>query len=263
MQDQYELIEKYLNGEFTDMELVAFENAMQTDAALRRLVKLYETGSKALAQQVATDPHQATLQTTLEQLGKQYFTSAKPEKKPSPLSIRTRRIWQFAVAASILLLIFVGLKWYANQYYTTEILLAQNYRPASVPATRSGNDQNLLQPAYQAYRQKNYTEALRIFAALSPENPQYAEAQLFSGYAYFESRQYTQAIQAFDLVLQRNDARYHDNAEWHRLLAALAGKDKNSNTYLSAILTNPQHAYYTEAQRLQKQMKSWLYDLSK
>lgn len=173
MQDSYELIEKYLNGELTDVELTTFENTLQTDIALRRLVKLYETGSNALARQATNETQKATLQTTLEQLGEQYFTEQPASLfvrtrrmwQPAqtgfsttnqPLSIPTRRIWQLAIAASILLLAVVGLKWYTYQYYTTEVLVAQNYHPIPAPATLSGNDQNLLQPGYQAYRQKLY-----------------------------------------------------------------------------------------------------------
>ena len=264
MQDQYEQIEKYWNQELSDAELATFEHALQTDEALRRLVNLYETGSNALARQAATETQQATLQTTLEQLGKEYFTTAPLEKKRARLSVRARRMWQLVAAASILILAFVvGLKWYASQYYTTEILVAQNYHPIPVPATLSGNDQNLLQPGYQAYRQKNYPAALRFFTAIRSDNPQYTEAQLFAGYTYFESGQYAQAIQAFDRVLMRNDARYLENAEWHRLLAALASNDNNATPYLSTILNNPQHAYYKEAQGLQKQWKGWLHRLSK
>lgn len=259
MENKDVLIEQYLEGTLTGAELKAFQLQLQTDQELQLTLALHRQG-RALLGEKGIPKEDAFLQILSAQTAKHFAAETQQEANKPVSDMRRRRLValrRFSIAAMGLLVLFAGLKWYAVRYYQTPAILAQYYAPASTPATLSGNTYGLRE-AYAAYRNKQYEAALRSFGAVPAGDPQYAEALLFSGYAYYESGKYAQAVAAFGQVVQTGDVRFVHNAEWHRLLAAIA-EDPNSDqakAYLKAIQSDTSHPFNKEANSLAEELKS-------
>lgn len=259
MENKDILIEQYLEGTLTGAALEAFQQQLQTDQELQLTLALQRQG-RALLGEKGIPKEDAFLQILSAQTAK-HFAPETPMETNKPASDAKRRrviaLRRFSIAAVGLLVLFAGLKWYAVRYYQTPAILAHYYTPASTPATLSGNTYGLRE-AYTAYRNKQYESALRSFGAVPAGDPQYAEALLFSGYAYYESGQYAQAVSAFGRVIQTGDVRFVHNAEWHRLLAALAENPNSDQAkgYLKAIQSDASHPFNQEANSLARELKS-------
>ena len=259
MENKDILIEQYLDGALTGAALEAFQRELQTDEALQLTVALHRQG-RALLGEKGIPKEDAFLQMLSAQTAKHFAAEAPKEGNKTGLNTQRRRVValrRFSIAAMGLLVLFAGLKWYAARYYQTPAMLARYYAPAPTPATLSGNVYKL-QDAYAAYRNKQYDVALQGFGAVPAGDPQYAEALLFSGYAYYESGQYARAVAAFEQVVQTGDVRFVHNAEWHRLLAAIA-ENPNSDrakAYLKAIQSDASHPFYKEANDMARKLNS-------
>lgn len=265
MENKDLLIEQYLDGALTGAALEAFQRELQTDESLQLTVALHRQG-RALLGEKGIPKEDAFLQILSAHTAK-HFAPEAPKEAGQPGSNAQRRrmvaLRRFSIAAMGLLVLFAGLKWYAARYYQTPAMLARYYAPAPTPATLSGNVYKL-QEAYAAYRNKQYEAALQGFEAVPATDPQYAEALLFSGYAYYESGQYARAIAAFGQVVQTGDVRFVHNAEWHRLLAAIAEnpQGEEAKSYLKQIKSNTNHPFHKEAGDLERKLDSFFRKLA-
>lgn len=250
------LIEQYIDGTLTGAELEAFQQQLLSDPELREILALHRQG-RALAGN--TPPgDEAAFRQILNAHTARHFAAEAPVRNGRMV------LWKrLALAAALLTAVFAGLKWYADTYYKLDTILAQHYAPVATPATLSGNEYNL-QEAYAAYREGQYEAAARAFEAVPADDPQYAEAMLFAGYAHYESGQYDAAAAAFGRVIQTGDVRFAANAEWHRLLAALAENSQSDSTknYLQQILSDTTHPFYRQAVSIQRKLNSPLRQLA-
>jgi hypothetical protein len=262
MTDTYTLMEKYLDGTLAGDDLSAFEAQLRMDKLLQAELSMQRQGRAALGN--VADSEAADFEKILKKNSAHYFPV---ESRPAGTIAKAapRIVWRkwLAAAAVVLALVFAGLKWYATAHYKVSAILAQHYAPAATPATLSGETYDL-QEAYAAYRNRKYAVAIQAFGAVPADDPQYAEALLFQGYACYESGQYGAALAAFELVIKSRDARFLHNAEWHRLLAALAEnpKSETAQAYLQQILGDASHPYYAEAKKIDRQLKSPLRNLA-
>lgn len=250
------LIEQYIDGALTGAELEAFQQRLHSDPELREMLALHRQGRALISNSSPGD--EAAFRQILHAHTARHFAVEAPARGGRMV------LWKrLALAAALLAAVFAGLKWYAATYYKLDAVLAQHYAPVATPATLSGGGYNL-QEAYAAYRGEQYEAAARAFEAVPADDPQYAEAMLFAGYARFESGQYGAAAAAFGRVVQTGDVRFTSNAEWHRLLAALAENPQSDSTktYLQQILSDTTHPFYRQAVSIQRKLNSPLRQLA-
>ncbi len=259
MEDFYKNIESHLRNELPPQEQQEFDNAIQNDSDLAAAFEVYKKARRAVSSSLTDQEEAQRLQTTLDKLNQKYFSQneAPPEEKKEQsgkvIPLRSKWFRLAIAAASILLLLIAG-----NVFFTTEKvsgvqLAEQFYAPKKTPATLGGNENDLLEDAYQSYKVKNFPQAIRDFAAISPGHDRYIEAQLFLGYSYFENKSFKEAIAPFELVIQSKDSRFRENAEWHRVLAlvAMEGYAGEAKIALEKMLKDAGHAYWGDAEELE------------
>lgn len=91
------------------------------------------------------------------------------------------------------------------------------------------------QDAMDAYKRKNYSEAVRQFETLLKQEPSLAESRFFCGLSYLELGNPTAAIGHFDFLLRNRDHNYLHQAKWYKSLALIK---LNRKKEASAILEN-------------------------
>lgn len=222
--EDYILIERYLQGDLAAAELSAFENRMATDMDFSKEVQLMQSMNDFAPQKHKTDQ-------TIEQFiafGQKFNGTATPEPKPTtpilesadssappiiPIYKQPRLIMGAIVAAAALLLLCLLPQFTNNtydQYY--------QYRPIS---TEKNTSQPNLNQAVQFFNQEQYQKAVPALEPIATTDP---SLQLALGISYMETNQHSKANQTFiDLI--KNHPIYQNEGHWYLALNALRQKD--------------------------------------
>ncbi|MEM9931148.1 MAG: hypothetical protein AAF840_15120 [Bacteroidota bacterium] len=236
-QDDEELVDWYYRGLLGSAQIARVEARASRDLTFGELM----TSSKALYEGFEKLRSNAFRAQMADWEKKQADESAKVvpiQKKRSPLR------W-LAVAASVLLVLGFGLRFYAAQNYNTNKLVADAQvepRTGSLMAARGAEEDPLktlkedIQSAYAQLERGNYEAAQTAFTLLAtrvqnkaPEGPR------------------RQALL--------------DNLAWNSLLAqiASAGMTENNRNRLEAYASNAQFNYREQAKELLEQTGSFWY----
>ena len=251
-QEIHERIDRFLAGEMGEEERRSFEAEVREDADLAR-----EVDRLRIARRAVLFYSDMQLRQRLQAHGESLFPNRKEER---PLSILwSKSGWlRWAAAIAILIICVFAVRWYSATYYNTSVLVGEYYQARKTPTFLSGDQNNPLQEGFNAYRQKKYDEAIAFFSQVPDGTGEFPTAQLFMGYAYFESGRYPDGINHFERVLETGDSRYKENAEWHRILALLAmnPQSEQARLYLDQIRHNPAHGFYDQAKLLHRKLNS-------
>ncbi|MCB0581541.1 MAG: tetratricopeptide repeat protein [Phaeodactylibacter sp.] len=249
-----EAFRAYLSGAMPESEKAAFEARLGQDPALAARLEEYRlllAGLKAMRAEAFYRQAEAWAK-ELE------MAPPAQAKKPAVKFLWPRAVRYAAAAVLVLALAFAGMKYYALSNYSTDALIAQNYHPRNTPATLSGRE-DLFREGFNAYSEKDFPAAIAFFSRIPEENPRYAEAQLFLGYACFESGRYPAAVQAFQRAADAHDQRFSENAEWHLLLSRFRENPASPAfaSLLDKLARDPQHSFHDEALRLKASLGSF------
>lgn len=241
--------ERFLNGELHGSELEAFLAQLETDENLRRYVALQRQGRAAL--EGYPEHEEAAFKRVLESVGDGYFPEEGNTDVASGRIVFLRRLVAAAIVIGVL---FVGLRWYAASYWSAEKLLVKHYSPVPTPSTLAENTYQLRE-SFSAYQNQQYLTAIEGFGAVPPDSRLYPEALLFTGYAHYEFGQYDVAARAFKLLMDLNDIRFQENAEWHLALSLLASDPDSdeAKALLTSISEQESHAFNQAAVALRSQ----------
>lgn len=251
-QEVHEKIDRYLTGEMEGAERRAFEAEIGRHPALEREVERLRLAREA-ARAFADD----RLRERMRERGEAMFRKTgadEPVRSFWPGSSTLR--WAAAVLVTVVVLL--GLKWYSDVNYDTSVLVEEYYQARKTPAFLSGDRNDVLQEGFDAYRSEDYDAAVAFFNRIPYGSGAYPTAQLYAGYAGFESGRYTEAIRHFENVMETGDSRYVENAEWHRVLALLATDDRKEQAlpYLDHIRNDPSHSFHEPARDLHRKVTS-------
>ncbi len=239
------LIDKKINQNLNDEELNLFEELLQN----RQFKQAFEERFQAVAMLRAIDranlKHEL-LELEVEDHTKQRFLSS--------------RVW--FIAASVPLLAFFGIFYFLNfsgpdsdQIYLTY------FRPYKTTlAVRSMDEANesqhwikdsLFVKASILYSNKEYDRALPIFKQLSSK---YATGMLYLylGNCQLNTGHYQEAIQAFNMVRQKDDSILVRVAEWYMGLTYLKSQDLQHADSVFATIEQKKGVYAKESSEILK-----------
>lgn len=255
MEDQYKLFDQYIAGELDAESSRQFEQALDFDEQLRKTFDTYRLGVRYTLWQKSPNNQDNAFLSQLNKLRQETpaFNPITKTKQPEDRLSKRLRLLLVISAALVALLLLV---WVLRSAFQTkaveEVILAEQYNPLPVPATLSPSSQDSMSVAFSAYRRKDFGKAIGIFASFPKTDERFAEAQLFAAYAYFEQKNFTAALEAFEQVILTKDPRYKSNAEWNQLLSALVLSSTNEKieAYFQGILNQPTHSYHEATARL-------------
>lgn len=212
----FELIEQYLTGELEGDALRDFEAQLEQDPDLAKAVEEQQLTHKVvdIYAQIKTKEQVKSLHDRVRQ------------------ERRKQRALVIPLAATIALLIAVGLWLFSGgDTPTTDQLVVSNFELYPNRITTMGDTDSILAVAMEAYEEKDFETALRVFSEMPNDLPQAELIHLYGGVSYLGLHEPDNAL----LVLGRikADSPYREAARWYEALAYL---EKQETEKARAIL---------------------------
>jgi tetratricopeptide (TPR) repeat protein len=167
-------------------------------------------------------------------------TAEKPKATTKGI-VRSITKWSMRIAAS-LLIVMIGLGVYQYATITPDKLFSENYTSYTLGVTRGEAATNLMEKAFQ---NKDYNGVINQF---SIEDKITQKENFLVAHAYLETKNYTNAITAFNAVLEKNSVEkatiFNDDAQYFLAMTYLKNNDIKLATLLFETINNtPAHLY--------------------
>ncbi len=235
-----EEIERYLDGEMTEQERVAFEERLADDAVLKaEFAVLYE-----IVKQVKENKR-ASLKSLLEK------TDAELDNKTSTKTIplQPKRNYLTAIAASLVLVLGISVAWYSMKLNTNEKLAAKYWqKDAGLPVLMAENKEIIFDNAMSAFKAGEHKFAYKQFEKI-PTNDTVAYYKALCQHELNQSPK-----ENLLLVANNNESVFNAKAKYYLLLVYIKDNNKaEAKKTLQELLTNTTHPYYNSIQQLSKE----------
>lgn len=183
MKPNFEIIDKYLNGELSNIQRSEIDRQLTTDALFAKDFALMLLAKKAAKKE-------ADIQKKTEF---EHLRSGLHLQKTKIVYLNRRA---FISAAAACLALIIGFFWLLNKPENPE-LLADNYIKANLVTlpVLMGTEEDSLQKGINFYNKKAYLEASNIFEKLGDSDPKSIE---YLGLTYLQLELYDKAIVAFN-----------------------------------------------------------------
>lgn len=214
MQTNFEMIERYIEGELGGKELYNFQSLLSTDTDIQRNYNL----SLQINNSIIEDDVMA-LRETMQDM----FTN-EPTVKRMPKVFATRRLYY--AAATIILLIVAGIALQRNigHNLSNTAVYDKYYKPYDVTVSyRSGNSEvnKILLNALERYEEKDYEHAVVLFEKVLEKRQDDMAVRLYSGISYMEDKKYMKATKSFIRIISNGDNLFFEQAQWYLSLCYL------------------------------------------
>lgn len=252
-EERQERIDAYLNGELQGEELKAFEEAVQNDEALRNEVRLFKDIDLAVQDKAAI-----AFQKMVQEEGEAFL---QQEDQPQA-KIRKMGARQWAVAATILLLLISGAFWWSKSSATVisgPEMYAQNYTTYSLNVEMRGGDTNgsSFEEGIISYQAGNFSQASQLFALLVVANPEDMVLTFCLANAYLNETppRVEEAQQLFEQIIRDGESIYVPRSEWYLGLILLKQEDlENAKKHLTRVAVSGDN-YAVQAQEILTKME--------
>lgn len=247
MEEQnYIEFEAYLSEKLTQEEINVFELQLQKDNEFSESFETYKEFSSFLENKYENENARNDFKDTLKNISEKHFRKEETETKTETKVIRFKA-WQYAIAASVLLLIGVTL---FQQFSTPSFSDYNQYHTVSL--TLRGDQDELIQNAEAAFNVRDFKNAEIHFERLTNMYSENIEYQLYHAISLVELDSFDEADAIFGKISETNSV-YKYEATWPHALSKL--KQKNSEACIALLKTIPkQDENYKKAQKLLKKL---------
>ncbi len=256
-------IEEYLNGHLTTTQAAAFEQAMKEDAELQEAFQKRKETVNALKELFAFESKKEEF--------KQLIEAMKQEEREQANKVRP--LWQRfnrQIAAVLAIALFLGVAYFAYQYFTpptyqqlalTAIEQTAERSLSSISETLSGVDKEVIlvkeavRKTKKAYQQAEFTEAIKLSESVSinKEDKQYYNLVLLRMLCHLELENMDAATEHLQILQTYPHQDYEDRIGWYSAVIELyKGKPNNitkAKQQLQAIVSEG-GTFRKEAQEL-------------
>lgn len=227
--EQYDRIERYLQGALTPKELEEFNKDLSTDAQLVAAVAEH----RELAETLAGEGIHKFRQTLKEvDADWKYFSGGgflRLLRSPRNLSI----------AASLLFLLGF-FAWLGLQGPNHPEIATANFEQLPLQlemGSYEGNTPQIRNQAHQAYIEKDYAAATDLFLELTKREPFNLNNQLYAGISQLGNDQVQAAVTTLKVLADGADEKLKPQASWYLALAYLKLEDSDSaKNYLNQVI---------------------------
>ncbi|ALJ05267.1 hypothetical protein APS56_09095 [Pseudalgibacter alginicilyticus] len=238
----YIQFESYLSNELTKDEVIAFELRLKTEPEFNQAFNTYKTLNTFLANKFENEVESTVFQDNLKFISNSYF-----EKYETPKKTIQFKPWQYAMVASITLLIGIFM---FNNFSNPSYSDYNNY--GNISLTVRGDNDDLLQTAENAFNNKEFAKADIAFEQLINIDGDNAELKLYQSISNIELNNFEIADDLLNDIRAGNSA-YKNKATWYLALSKL--KQENYKASLEILKTIPEDAEdYKQAQKLIKKL---------
>ncbi len=243
MEDQkYILFESYLSKELSEDEITAFESRLKNESDFNQAFNTYKELTSFLEHKHDNEVASTAFQNNLKTISNTYFENKETDKK-----VVRFKPWQYAMAASIVLLMGI---FTFNNFSNPSFNDYNNYETISLIVR--GEQEDLLKAAENAFNNKDFAEAEVVFGELLAKDDSNKELQLYRSITLLELDKFDEADSLFGR-LSNSPSVYKNKAIWYLALSKL--KQKNHDACLEILKTIPEDADdYIQAQELIKKL---------
>ena len=241
-ENDYILFEDYLLESLSETDKVAFEARLETDSNFKESFNTYKELSSFLEHKFENETNSNTFKTNLESISKTFFDKQTTSKK----LIRVKP-WQFAAAASVLLLIGISV---FNNFSSPVYEDFSNYD--SISLTVRGDQDALLKTAETAFNTKDFVRADEAFKSLILMDKDNVEIKFYRALTNLELNKFDTAASLL-LNISSGQSAYKHKATWYLALSKL--KQNEYEDCLEILKTIPEDSEdYKNAQKLIKKL---------
>jgi hypothetical protein len=241
----YDMINRYLDGEMNAEELKTFEAAMLQNADLKNEVELLRDVHATLKIKLHPGEDETTLRNSLREMNAEFFSGRSEQAKVIPLN---RRKWMTVIAAVFVLalLLTVWQPWKKEDLY-------MQYADVQMPgiAKRGAASDSLLQSAVENFNNKKFAEAIPAFETVLKDSAGNSFVQYYYAIALLKNHQTERSRIELTLLYNGNSLFKYD-AAFYMALSYL--KEKNNAACKDWLNKIPADAGpYGKAQELLKE----------
>jgi len=243
MKHQFELIERYIDGDLNAEETKTVEQLIASDPDFKNEYNLRLNVNKAIGEKDIME-----LRYKLSMIHRQ-------ETSHSIGIIRHlfEKKWHL-VAASITILAIIGSFLLNNLNNQGSDQLFEKYYSSenAVFTTRSGeNPENSdLTVGLQKFQKQNYNEAINLLK----KNRDNVVSQYYLGISYIETKQFTEAKAAFHYILEQESNLFTEQAQWYKGLCLLKLDQLEDAKQLFTDIINSNSIYNNNASEILKKL---------
>lgn len=236
------LIEKYFSKQLTPEEVLEFEKRYKTDDSFKEDVDFLKD-LKSVSE--AEDDLQFKKQLAS-------YESENTKKKKSTVSKWLKPL----IAVAAILVVILSVNFLMNDSLNEDQLFLNYFEPSknvSAPIVRSETDETMLNNAFIAYSEKNYSEAIALFET-SYEDSKNSELLFYEGNAYLAIGDIENAIAKFEEHLNYSDV-LTNRSHWYLALAYLKSKNlEKAKLELKALIDSGETFKKDDAKSLLKKL---------
>lgn len=259
-EEQYELIEAYLNNELSAPDRASFERDVQADAELQAEIdrqRDLRLGLRAMG-----------IARALEQTRTNYKTSAATATSANKelTVVRQLPVWRYwAAAASVVIVLGVG--YYAYQQTASrqvDIAYAETVTPdtndellKSFPSENvAPQTRTTFFDAFRDYKAGKYEQVIEQLHTLPADKQTIYYKNYFLGLSYLANKQPTNAIPLLNKAQTSPDLKIRQKAEWFLALAYIKNnQNERALPILKQISIDKAHPFQSLAKRVLRKVQ--------
>ena len=230
-------IDRYLSGEMNSEEVTSFELELKLNAQLSRELSL----SVEIDQMIVEDEDVLDFRKQLQAIHQKKAPSLNRTIKLREIG---RRSYHIAAGIAALIMISGLLYLLIPKDYSNERLFSMYYSTEKVLNVSRSADNQLVEALFK-YQQREFADASRLFEAILREDEANIVIRFYSGIAYIETQNYSEAIAAFKKILEGEENLYTEHAGWFLGLTYLRIDETDKALELFRGIMNDGDNYYS------------------
>jgi hypothetical protein len=239
----YDMINRYLDGEMNAEEKKAFEEQLQEDSSLQKKVDLLRDVNETLKIKLHPDENEKAFKNSLEEIRGDYF-------KPGAKLVPFKQSWRWMAAAAVIVIVVVSALVLAP--WKKDLYKQYAYNEMPPVARRGVPADSLLRQAAEYFNNKKFAASLPFFEAILNADPQNSFAHFYYSIALLQSGQIEKSRNELAGLFEGSSVFKYD-AAFYMALSYLKEKDiDRCKEWLNKI---PGYAnIYSKARKLLKKL---------
>ncbi len=227
-------------------ERLAFESQLLGNPDLAERVRMHRGLEEALGNKKEMEV-EANLRAIMEEASEDLSDIEPEDSSPAPTEPsapnRTRRLWAYFSAAAAVALLFIAVRFFFFGPTNPNELFEQHYVAydgSNEVRSVNGVPPNLLDTAFDAYIDRNYTKAEKAFQQILDSVPTNARARFYLGICQLENGFPDTASEAFKRVIADGMNLYISQAHWYLAMSCLKQSDLDcAKSELEGLIEKP------------------------
>jgi len=239
MDNYFEHIQEYLDGNLLPEDRQQFERELETNAALQSETDDQRMLRAALEKQLAAEATVPALRATLTEASDRHFGGALRKKKTSIIR------WLGPLAAAAIILFVFNLRgWFMTDYEALPTM------PTTVTRGTTG-DRTFIQAA-EAYHAENYSEAINLLQTLTAADTTVIRYRYYLGLSYLGKTDYPQAVEWLQPIADGRSVFAEDACYFTAVAFWRLNRLEEAQAYVARITKTSE--YYQKAEKLHQKL---------